>query len=72
MTRIDLHFHTEQPHHIDVETGVWADEHNPADQCIVIVHDGLHDHRTPVLTPAEARYLAMELIVVAEQLEGGR
>jgi len=69
---MNLHFFTEQPHHIDVETNFWSDQHDDTDQCIALVLDGLNDHRTPVLTPAEARHLAMQLIVTAQQIESSQ
>jgi len=52
-------------HTLAVRTTQW-DESTP---CIVIVRDGLADHRSPSLTAAQARELAMQLTLAAEEIE---
>jgi hypothetical protein len=51
-------------HDLAVVTSRWDDEK----ECVVLVYDGLQDHRTPALTATDARELARMLVAAADEI----
>lgn len=63
---ITLELHTGHPHELAVEPALWSE-----DTCVVLVLDGIKDHRTPALTPHDARRVARMLLEAADSVDDG-
>lgn len=59
---MDLQLTSTSPHTVEILPTLW-DEDTP---CITLVYDRVIDHRSPALTPEEARQFGRQLIAAAD------